>query len=447
MAMRRMDVEFTRDGAPFRQSDVDGLINGLGGVTDLLVVAHGWNNDMADARKLYDELLGNIDKLLDVRAEGGVPTILSKLTGRTYAVCQVFWPSKKFTDEELIPGGGAASATTANTKSLQRVLKALKQDPKRLGGKDAPLARAKQLDRALAAVPRLTKDAKARRAFVEAIRAALKPLASKEIDDGSAEFFKIDPEKLFKSLSDPVVAPVARARGGATAVGRGDAGGAAGLRDLADGVIGAARRIANFATYYQMKERAGRVGSDGLAAVLRACRAKAPQIRLHLVGHSFGGRLVTAAAEGLPPNTPAVTVTLLQAAFSHNALSGDFGKGKAGFYRKVLSDRRVSGPIVISHTKNDNAVGIAYPLASRIAQQVAAALGDENDPYGGMGRNGAQHTAEAAGHTATLGPVGEEYNFAPGAVYNLRADQFISGHSDVRNGPVAYMVLSCTAAI
>lgn len=447
MAMRRMDVEFTRDGAPFRQSDVDGLINGLGGVTDLLVVAHGWNNDMADARKLYDELLGNIDKLLDVRAEGGVPTILSKLTGRTYAVCQVFWPSKRFTDEELIPGGGAASATTANTKSLQRVLKALKQDPKRLGGKDAPLARAKQLDRALAAVPRLTKDAKARRAFVEAIRAALKPLASKEIDDGSAEFFKIDPEKLFKSLSDPVVAPVARVRGGATAVGRGDAGGAAGLRDLADGVIGAARRIANFATYYQMKERAGRVGSDGLAAVLRACRAKAPQIRLHLVGHSFGGRLVTAAAEGLPPNTPAVTVTLLQAAFSHNALSGDFGKGKAGFYRKVLSDRRVSGPIVISHTKNDNAVGIAYPLASRIAQQVAAALGDENDPYGGMGRNGAQHTAEAAGHTATLGPVGEEYNFAPGAVYNLRADQFISGHSDVRNGPVAYMVLSCTAAI
>jgi hypothetical protein len=92
-------------------------------------------------------------------------------------------------------------------------------------------------------------------------------------------------------------------------------------------------------------------------------------------------------------------------------------------------------------------VGIAYPLASRIAQQVAAALGDENDPYGGMGRNGAQHTAEAAGHAATLGPVGEEYSFAPGAVYNLRADQFISGHSDVRNGPVAYMVLSCTAAI
>jgi hypothetical protein len=212
-------------------------------------------------------------------------------------------------------------------------------------------------------------------------------------------------------------------------------------------VIGAARRIANFATYYQMKERAGRVGSNGLAAVLRTCRKKAPHVRLHLVGHSFGGRLVTAAADGLPANTPAVTVTLLQAAFSHNALSGDFGKGKAGFYRKVLSDRRVSGPIVITHTKNDNAVGIAYPLASRIAQQVAAALGDENDPYGGMGRNGAQHTAEAAGHAVTLGPVGEEYSFAPGSVYNLRADQFIGGHSDVRNGSVAYAVLSCTAAI
>ena len=40
-------------------------------------------------------------------------------------------------------------------------------------------------------------------------------------------------------------------------------------------------------------------------------------------------------------------------------------------------------PILITHTKNYKAVGIAYPLASRIAQHVASALGNENDPIEG----------------------------------------------------------------
>ena len=45
--------------------------------------------------------------------------------------------------------------------------------------------------------------------------------------------------------------------------------------------------------------------------------------RVHLVGHSFGGRLMTAAtaaAEGKISN-----LTLLEGAFSHNALSVDPG--------------------------------------------------------------------------------------------------------------------------
>ena len=140
-------------------------------------------------------------------------------------------------------------------------------------------------------------------------------------------------------------------------------------------------------------------------------------------------------------------MSLLQAAFSHNAFSEDFGRGKPGFFRTVVGDQRVTGPIVVTHTKNDRAVGIAYPLASRLANQVAAALGDEQDPYGGLGRNGAQHTAEAAGHAASLGPAGTIYGFAPGAVYNLRADTLIADHGDVKGEAVAYTILCCTAAV
>ena len=114
----------------------------------------------------------------------------------------------------------------------------------------------------------------------------------------------------------------------------------------------------------------------------------------------------------------------------------------------MLADSRVlSGPIIITHTKNDTAVGVAYPLASRIANQVAATLGDQNDPYGGMGRNGAQHTAEAIGHDAKLGAMGTRYSFAPGTVNNLSADDTIADHGDVRSEAVAYAILACSGGI
>jgi hypothetical protein len=92
--------------------------------------------------------------------------------------------------------------------------------------------------------------------------------------------------------------------------------------------------------------------------------------------------------------------------------------------------------VAITHTKNDRAVGVAYPLVSRISRDVASALGDENDPYGGMGRNGAQHTPEAV--KGVLKDLGGVYAFQPGQVHNLRADAFISDHGDVTGPQVAY---------
>jgi len=100
---------------------------------------------------------------------------------------------------------------------------------------------------------------------------------------------------------------------------------------------------------------------------------------------------------------------------------------------------------LITHTKNDRAVGIAYPLASRIAGQNAAALGDQNDPYGGMGRNGAQNTAEAD-NVATMGLPGTRYSFKPGGIHNISSD-LITGHSDVTRIEVAYALMSAVGAV
>lgn len=452
MAMTNFEVEFTKDGDIFDASQLDTLVAALGPVSDLLVLSHGWNNDKADAGRLYDALVGNLDKLLELRnlPQSQVPDTLTGFTGtlagRTFAAVRIFWPSKKFTDEELIPGGGAASALAEQEglAATGKLLDALKEDPSRLGDRTQDPTRAAAMDRAKALLPALATVA-AQQEFVALLRRVLDP-SMQEKDDASEGFFTAAAETLFANASMPVVAPAGPGGGGGGGVAM-TTGGAAGLGDLLSGVQAAARRLANFATYYQMKSRAGTVGSNGVAAMLERILATRPGIRLHLVGHSFGGRLVTAAVNGLPPSTPAASVSLLQAAFSHNALSGGFGDGNAekGFFRAVLADKRVSGPIIITHTKNDRAVGIAYPLASRIAGQNAAGLGDQNDPYGGMGRNGAQHTAEAD-DVATMGLPGTAYAFRPGKVHNILSD-VIADHGDVSRIEVAYAVLSAAGAV
>jgi hypothetical protein len=99
--------------------------------------------------------------------------------------------------------------------------------------------------------------------------------------------------------------------------------------------------------------------------------------------------------------------------------------------------------VVITCTENDKAVGLAYPLASLIANQAASAIGDANDPFGGIGRNGAQHTPEA--NNGRLGAVGSAYTFNGGKLYNLNADAVIMGHSDICKPEVAYAVLKAVA--
>ncbi len=425
----QFEVEFRKNGAIFDEKQVNALLRGIDGLTNLLVISHGWNNDKAEAAQLYDDLLKNVEAVANA-------DIVPGARSRKLGVVRVFWPSKKFADSDLIPGGGSASLDVANSAtaaSLVRLLDELKNDPELLGSRGIDDTRRVHLDRAQMLIPELEDSAQARNEFVQSIRAILNPDDSHP-EDGSAEFFSSDPEKLFQSFATPAKFVAAASAGGATSI---SGGGAAGfIADIAEGVIAAARRIANFATYYQMKTRAGDVGRGGVALMLARVREARPDLPLHLTGHSFGGRLVTAAASTLPAASKAVTLTLLQAAYSHNGLGAKFDGANDGAFRTVIADRRISGPVLITHTKNDKAVGLAYPLASRIAKDAAAALGDENDPYGGMGRNGAQHTPEA--NAGVLRDLDGTYAFRPNQVFNLRADRFIKSHGDVTGPQVAF---------
>ena len=98
-----------------------------------------------------------------------------------------------------------------------------------------------------------------------------------------------------------------------------------------------------------------------------------------------------------------------------------------GFFRSVVDNRRIKGPILVTYTANDRAVGIAYPVASRLSGTVASAFGDANDKFGGLGRNGAQkmEPGEVVQDVDQLLAVNGGYRWQPGHFHNLESSKYI----------------------
>ncbi len=145
------------------------------------------------------------------------------------------------------------------------------------------------------------------------------------------------------------------------------------------------------------------------------------------------------------PTIAPATLILLQAAFSHFGFSDGYDDDRhPGFFRPILAQKMIRGPIVVTHSIGDRAVGYAYPLASRLARQPASGLGDAGDRYGGIGRNGAQKTPEA--DAGRLLEPGDRYALTTQRLTNLNADHVILNHSDIRKDEVAYAILSAVAA-
>lgn len=330
-----------------------------------------------------------VARLLYSALAGSMRAVSGGLPGRRIAFACVLWPSRKLAGLE--PDAGLA-------ERLDQL-------------RDLVPERRPTIDAAADLVPALTVRATARTAFA----AALVSVAARGADDredASTQLFTLPGGTVMDRL---------------------------GTTGFAD----AATHLLDFVAYYEMKARAGEVGERGLAPLLATVAGP----KIHLVGHSFGGRLVTAAANARPAGSLA-TLTLLQAAFSHHGFAADWDDGQAGpqpgAFRGVLDGRVVTGPILVTHTANDLAAGVAYAIASRIAGQTASVTGDAASPYGGIGRNGAQRTTEAV--AAELLPVGGSYRWRPGVPHNLLADRFVRGHTDVCGPQIAHALWSAIAA-
>jgi len=406
------------------------------GVTDLVAVSHGWNNNIPEAANLYARLFDRVRAQLDGKGIAG-------LSDRTFGVMAIFWPSKRFTDEDAIPGG-AAAAEDARAEQIKATLDNL-SDLFRERGLADEVQEAKNL------VVDLEEDEAAQNRFVAIVSGLLSD--SPEPDNGIDQLSLVAAEdghevlQALQGLTVGVVGQPTRASdfdsGGATELPDLDEpdgmGSAAGLGGIFNTIKDAALGLLNVTTYATMKDRAGVIGRVGVAPTLDSVQGAYPALRLHLVGHSFGGRLVTSAAAAT--SSQIATMTLLQAAYSHYGLAEKYDGRQDGFFRAVLAQRKVRGPILISHSVHDKAVGLAYPIASRLLRQQSNAFGDQNDPFGGMGRNGAQKTPEVPDPNGLLKPAGSAYDLRNGVPNNLNGDQIIQSHGDICRDEIAYATL------
>ncbi len=418
MKLPYTDVAFDAKGRLLEPDEVSAAAELIGdrGATDVLVLCHGWNNTAGDARRLY------------ARLDASFAAVRDKVPGsrqRRLAIVGIIWPSIQWAPDE-------SSGAGAGSDGPEELLRA---DIER--SVTSPTARR----RLLALVPRLDSDPDAAALFVDVLRTTLPRSSTGEDAAAFRALRSADAGELLDALrgSAAVDDAAPAAVGGAAAL---DPAGLPPLEGegagLFDTLVNAARNALNVATYYTMKERAGVVGTKGIATLLQSLHAAHPDARLHLVGHSFGGRAVTAAA--LATKAPISSLSLLQAAYSHYGMARNWdGAGADGAFAAVPG--KTAGPVLVTFTKNDTSVGIAYAIASRLARQIGAAIGDEHDPYGGIGRNGALKTPASLPFGRLLA-VGGRYGFAKGRVSSLNADAFISGHSDVAGRQVAYAILT-----
>lgn len=429
----------------------DALLAGVAaeGVTDLVLFSHGWNNDRAAAHRLYDGFFGLLAGLLH-HVPAGRPVVLG--------AAGVVWPSQMWADEPIPdlgggPAGGggaaglgdAAGTVTADPRIDAATLAHLRElFPDATG----PL---EEMAALLAAAAAGTAWGAAEEAAFHAALAAFCAQAgppgegdgeddlADPAPDGQPRMLRDGPGELFGRYATALRAAGVQPSGGG--------GGGAGIFDRLEDLVNGAKEALRQATYWQMKNRAGTVGRVGLGPVLSALSAV--PVRVHLVGHSFGARLVSNALAGLTGPSPVRAVTLLQGAFSHFAFADPlpFDHARRGALAGMMA--RIDGPLTVCFSAHDGAVGSFYPLASLAAGDDASGIDDPMFRWGGMGADGAQGVGAKLDGITPAGPGGTPYRFTVGGALNIDAASVVrhgpppvGAHSDILHEELAWVVLA-----
>ncbi|MET7620700.1 serine-threonine protein kinase [Streptomyces sp. NPDC005408] len=340
-------------------------------VTDLVMFAHGWNNSPSVAGRLYSAFFAPFPGLTG--------------DGVRLGYVGVVWPSMKFADEpipDFRPSAVAPPLDATLDKATQDALVEL------FPGHDATVRRLAQL---------LDEQPESEVAFAE-FGALARQLTEAPAGGLGGTFFRDDlphdeqgpPAVLMEdaltmcrkfalALEESVEVTEKEPAVAAFSIG-------GGLKTVWKG----AKELLRQTTYYAMKRRAGTVGELGLGPLLGQLARSSPAVRVHLVGHSQGARLVSFALRGLPHGVDNVkSLTLLQGALSHYAFAPSLPHAPHSGGALRTMEHRVDGPVVACYSRHDSALGVIYPLASSLAGDDANAVGLDKR-WWAMGHDGIQ---------------------------------------------------------
>jgi len=385
-------------------------------ITDVFLMSHGWLGDVPAARAQYGrwiramaDCLADLDRLRQRR-----PAFAPLLVG-------LHWPSQPWGDEEL-DEAAVSFEPTASEALVDAYAGRLT---------DTPPARAALkviLSTAVTAAPPPVLPPEIRAAYETLDREA--GLRSEGVAAApGADREPFDPEAIYEAARGPTASYGILSR---------------------DDWLAPLRTL----SFWKMKDRARAFGESGGHILLRELQAAmGPDVRLHLLGHSFGALVVSAALAGPeeagPLLRPVNSLTLLQGALSLWSYCSEipYAPDSAGYFARVISEGRVTGPILTTQSRHDKAVGRWYPLAARAGSQVVFERPEE-PKYGAIGAWGIRGPGVEI-EDLDMGPADFAYEFQPGVVYNLAGSRFIregggfsGAHSDIARPEVAHAVWS-----
>jgi hypothetical protein len=346
-----------------------------GGFTDVYLFSHGWNNDWATATERYRQFATGL------AAQGADDP------GRRALLLGVFWPSALLVAPwERAPAMAGELADPAEEE---------------LAGELEPAAAARL--RELSAAP-LTDDEAAELAGL------LAPVADPAALTAAA-----------RAIADAAAAPAGDDWGTVTGATAGPA--AAGVLAKLD-----PRNLLRAASVWQMKDRAGRIGTTAVAPLLDDALA-GTAARVHCVGHSFGAKVMLSALAAREPVRRAHSLLLLQPAVNHLCFAPQGG------YRPVLG--RTTRPVLTTYSANDIALTRFFHLAvrredDRYEPRIAAWPEPPSD-YAALGGYGPRAADELTQHAA-LQPAGAPYALDPAKpLAAVDATDGIAGHGAISN--------------
>jgi hypothetical protein len=370
-------VRFDKNGICTSPKTSDALVANLAVKKGhpIIFFSHGWNNDFADAVDLYRKFLSEFEKVVAAGPIAGPSPIFVGVT----------WPSiwlPSVAGPQMAAGVNDPKSTSTDEAVLRELIDIL------------PVTTDRSRLYALLETERLSSNE------LHELAGFLAP-ALRSSEEGPKEGDASE-TNIVNALTD-----IQRREAGQLenedldeigVIGGGEVNDVApaGLPNLFD-----PRSALRLASLYMMKDRAGKVGSAGVAALLRAILDQTV-VPVHVVGHSFGCKvMLSAAVAAANPTRKLKSMLLLQPAVSHLSFATHVpGRDGPGGYRRVLEC--VERPILSTYSASDFPLHEIYHLALLRqkdlgeAQIAAGATRAGNPPnaYAALGGYGPRGTDE-----------------------------------------------------